>query len=118
MERGEGLMQSSENDALKEAEKLNEFVTNPKEKIKEIENKFLKYKNKTKETIKQILPDKVKPIMEGDTGDIVLIVIAALILFVILKILDLAIKIIIRVIFIVSIILAMYLLYQKYTGGG
>ncbi len=108
-------MPQNENEAFKEAEKLNEFVTDPREKISSLEKKFHNFKEKTKESIKHVLPQPLKPVMEGETGDIVLLVLVLLIIGIFMKFIGLALRIILRFIFIASIIAALYIIFQKFS---
>jgi len=108
-------MPENKNEAFKEAEKVSEFFTDPRKKISNLEKKFSDVKEKTKESIKKILPQPVKPLMEGDTGDIVLLVIALLLVGLFMKIIGFAFRIIIKLVFIASIIAALYIIIQKFT---
>jgi hypothetical protein len=107
-------MSQSGNDAFKDAEKLNEFVNNPKKYISKWEESFHKAKEHTKESIKKVLPQPVKPIMDGTNGDIILLVLTVFIAGILLKVLGIALRIIFKIIFIVSIIAALYIILQKF----
>ena len=108
-------MPQNENEAFKEAEKLNEFVNDPSKELSSLEQKFYKIKEGTKETIKVVLPQSLKPIMEGDSGDIILLVVVLLIIGLFMKVIGLALRIIFRFIFIASIIAALYIIFQKFS---
>lgn len=108
-------MPQNENEAFKEAEKVNEFFTDPRQKLSKLEKNFSNTKEKTKETIKKFLPEPMKPLMEGDTGDIVLLIIALLVIGIFMKIIGFAFRIIIKLVFIASIIAALYIIFQKFS---
>jgi len=104
-------------DAFQRAEKVNDIATNPKKYIKAISKKFHDAKEGTKEAIKTILPSPIKPIMEGDSGDVVLLIIFVVLVGIFMKFIGFALRIIMKFIFIASIIAAAYIIYQKYFGG-
>lgn len=81
-------------------------------------NKFEEKKENIKKEIAEKLPPDLKPYMEGNTGDIVLFIFAMFILILFLKVINLALRIILNIVGIASIIFVVYLLFKHFTENG
>jgi len=96
-----------------ETNEIYEIVNNPDKYWQKIE----KTKENIKKEIANKLPQNLKPYMQGNTGDIVLFVIAMFILILFLKVINLALKIIIKIVGIASILFVVYLIFKHFTQG-
>jgi hypothetical protein len=98
---------------MKDTNEIYKLVNNPEKYLKELEEK----KESVKKDIASKLPDNLKPYMEGNTGDIVLFVLVMFLIILFLKVINMALKVILNIVGIASILFVVYLLFKHFTGN-
>ena len=84
----------------------------------EVKKSLQQNKEGIKETIKQYLPDQVKPLLDSTEGTIFLIASVFIVLVIFFKIIGMFFNLAFKIIFIIATAIIVYFLYTYFINGG